>query len=160
MSPTPSPERPRKSLPSSTACRAASPKPRASTRQAEMARLVSPGGAKSLGLPGRNSEEIVSGAHGGSRSLTLRRVEIPVPLAGEPQRGRHCHDGHEECIYVLCGEGVTSAGNEENAIRPGDTILIPPGEMHVTRNIGTVPLVLLCFFPVAEIDMRLESDRV
>lgn len=122
-----------------------------------MARVVGPHEAKSLGLPGRVSNEIVSDAHGGSLSCTLRLVEIPVPAPGETQRGRHCHDGHEECMYVLSGEGVTRSGNSEHPLKAGDTILVPAGEMHVTRNTGNVPLVMLCFFPVAEIDMRLEK---
>ena len=123
-----------------------------------MAKIVKPDEAKPLGLPGRVSNEIVSGAHGGSRAVTLRLVEIPVAVAGEPQRGRHCHDGHEECMYVLSGEGSTRSGGTHHPIAAGDTILVPAGEMHVTRNTGTVPLVMLCFFPVPVIDMRLEGD--
>ena len=121
-----------------------------------MARVIRSHEASSLGLPGRISSEIVSGAHGGSRAVTLRLVEIPVPSPGEAGRGRHCHDGHEECMYVLSGEGLTTSGDAQHPLRAGDTILVPPGEMHVTRNTGTVPLVMLCFFPVREIDMRLE----
>jgi mannose-6-phosphate isomerase-like protein (cupin superfamily) len=30
-------------------------------------------------------------------------------------------------------------------------VLIPAGEMHMTRNTGEVPLVLLCFFPVPDV---------
>lgn len=122
-----------------------------------MALVVKPHHAKSLGLPGRISNEIVSGAHGGSRSVTLRLVEIPVARPSEPQRGRHCHDGHEECMVVLSGEGVTSSGTGKHPLKAGDTILVPAGEMHVTRNTGAEPLVMLCFFPVAAIDMRLEE---
>jgi len=122
-----------------------------------MATVITPEQAKSLGLPGRVSNEIVSGEHGGSRAVTLRLVEIPVPVPGEPQRGRHCHDGHEECMYVLSGEGITSSGSGQHPLKAGDTILVPAGEMHVTRNTGSGPLVMLCFFPVAKIDMRLEG---
>ena len=122
-----------------------------------MAIVIRPAQAKSLGLPGRVSNEIVSGAHGGALGCTVRLVEIPVPVPGEPERGRHCHDGHEECMYVLSGAGATRSGAAVYPLAAGDTILIPPGEMHVTRNTGTVPLVMLCFFPVAGIDMRLES---
>ena len=122
-----------------------------------MAIVVKPGEQRPLGLPGRVSSEIVSGAHGSAQRVTLRLVEIPVARPDEPQRGRHCHDGHEECMYVLSGEGVTSSGSAHHPLRAGDTILVPPGEMHVTRNTGAVPLVMLCFFPVAAIDMRLED---
>lgn len=122
-----------------------------------MAIVINPAQAKSLGLPGRVSNEIVSGAHGGSKAVTLRLVEIPVPVPGEPQRGHHCHDGHEECMYVLSGQGTTSSGAAQHKLEAGDTILVPAGEMHVTRNTGPVPLVMLCFFPVAEVDMRLDG---
>jgi quercetin dioxygenase-like cupin family protein len=36
-------------------------------------------------------------------------------------------------------------------LKTGDAIVIPSGEKHATRNIGTAPLVLLCFFPVGDI---------
>ena len=37
------------------------------------------------------------------------------------------------------------------------TLLVPPGEKHVTRNTGKETLVLLCFFPVAEIARRTQD---
>jgi quercetin dioxygenase-like cupin family protein len=115
-----------------------------------MARVVTPGEAKSLGLPGRKSLEFVS-AEVGANSVTLRLVEIPVPAPGERPREPHSHDGFEECIYVISGQGLTRAENGDHPLKAGDAILIPPGEKHVTRNTGDEPLVLLCFFPVADI---------
>lgn len=106
-----------------------------------------------MGLPGRKSLEIVSGEKG-SKSVTLRLVEIPVPKPGERLRGPHHHEGFEECIYVMSGEGCTEAEGGKHPLKAGDTILIPSGEKHVTRNTGTEPLVLLCFFPVADITQR------
>jgi quercetin dioxygenase-like cupin family protein len=115
-----------------------------------MARLFTQAQAKHLGLPGRKSLEIVSGENG-AKGLTLRLVEIPVPHPGEVPRGPHQHSGHEECIYVLSGQGTTLAESGEYPLKTGDTILIPSGEKHVTRNTGSVPLLLLCFFPSADI---------
>lgn len=115
-----------------------------------MARVIDPAAARQLGLPGRSSREIVSGLHGGA-GVTLRLVEIPVPAAGEKPRGRHRHADFEECIYVLSGHGVTYAGDTELPVKRGDTIHIPAGEEHVTRNAGPEPLVLLCFFPVPDV---------
>jgi quercetin dioxygenase-like cupin family protein len=115
-----------------------------------MARVFTQAQAKQLGLPGRKSLEIVSGENG-AQGVTLRLAEIPVPQPGESPRGPHQHSGHEECIYVLSGHGTTFAESGEYPVKTGDTILIPPGEKHVTRNTGTVPLLLLCFFPSAEI---------
>ena len=115
-----------------------------------MARLFKQGEAKELGLPGRKAMEIVSGERG-ARGATLRLVEIPVVKAGDAVRGAHQHSEFEECIYTLSGQGTTFADSGEYEMRPGDTLLMPPGEKHVTRNTGSAPLMLLCFFPVADV---------
>jgi mannose-6-phosphate isomerase-like protein (cupin superfamily) len=115
-----------------------------------MARVFTQAEAKQLGLPGRKALEIVSGERG-ALGVTLRLAEIPVPQPGESLRGPHQHSEHEECIYVLKGQGTTFADSGEYPLQPGDTLLIPPGEKHVTRNTGSEPLLLLCFFPVADI---------
>jgi mannose-6-phosphate isomerase-like protein (cupin superfamily) len=115
-----------------------------------MARVFKQADAKRLGLPGRKSLEIVSGEKG-ARGVTLRLAEIPVPAPGDTPRGAHEHSDCEECIYVLSGQGTTFADSGEYPLEPGDTLLMPPGEKHVTRNTGSEPLLLLCFFPVADI---------
>jgi quercetin dioxygenase-like cupin family protein len=123
-----------------------------------MAKVLTQAQAKSMGLPGRKSLEIVSGEKG-SQAVTLRLVEIPVTRPGEALRGPHYHQGFEECIYVMSGEGCTEADSGKHPLKPGDTILIPSGEKHVTRNTGREPLVLLCFFPVADISKRTTEPR-
>lgn len=124
-----------------------------------MARVFKLAEAKSVELPGRKALEIVSGARG-SQNLTLRLVEIGVPEPGEPARGSHHHSDFEECIYVLSGEGTTFADSGEYPLRSGDTLLMPPGEKHVTRNTGVQPLFLLCFFPVADISCGTKEPGV
>ena len=114
-----------------------------------MARLLKQSEAKRLGLPGRTSLEPVSGEIG-SR-VSFRIAEIAPVKPGDKPRGPHLHDGFEECIYVLSGQGVTVAESGEIPISPGDIVLIPPNEKHMTRNTGTEPLVLLCFFPVPDV---------
>ena len=121
-----------------------------------MAHLCKQSEAKRLGLPGRTSLEIVSGEKG-ARGMTLRLVEIPVPALGEPQRGPHHHNDTEECIYVLSGRATTFAESGEFKLEAGDTILMPAGERHVTRNTGSEPLLLLCFFPVADVTKSTEE---
>jgi mannose-6-phosphate isomerase-like protein (cupin superfamily) len=113
-----------------------------------MARLIKQAQAKLLGLPGRTSLEPVSGEIG-SR-VTMRIAEIPVPKPGDT-RGPHLHRDFEECIYVLAGEGTMHAESGDIPIRPGDIVLVPAGEKHMTRNTGNVPLVLVCFFPVPDV---------
>ena len=115
-----------------------------------MARVFTQAEAKQLGLSGRKALEIVSGERG-SHGVTLRLAEIPVPQPGETPRGPHQHHEFEECIYVLSGIGTTFADSGEFPLKPGDTLLMPAGEKHVTRNTGTEPLLLLCFFPVADV---------
>jgi quercetin dioxygenase-like cupin family protein len=123
-----------------------------------MAKVLTQAQAKSMGLPGRKSLEIVSGEKG-SNAVTLRLVEIPVPKPGDAARKPHFHKGFEECIYVMAGEGCTEAESGSFPLKAGDTILIPSGEKHMTRNTGTEPLVLLCFFPVADITQRTQEFR-
>ena len=118
-----------------------------------MTRVLTQAEAKQLGLAGRQSLEIVSGEKG-AQAVTLRLVEIPMAKPGETPRGPHFHIGFEECIYVLAGEGTTFADSGTYPLKAGDTILIPSGEKHVTRNTGNQPLMLLCFFPVADISKR------
>ncbi len=116
-----------------------------------MARVIKLQEARDLGLPGRKSLEIVS-AEEGAAAVTLRRVEIPVPSSGENPRTPHSHRDCEECIHVLSGRGLFSTDEGESPLQPGDTVLIPPGESHVTYNTGDTPLVLLCFFPLGDLD--------
>jgi quercetin dioxygenase-like cupin family protein len=123
-----------------------------------MAKVLTQVQAKSMGLPGRKSLEIVSGEKG-SNAVTLRLVEIPVPQAGDRPRGPHRHDGFEECIYVLSGQGRTESDSGKYPLKAGDTILIPSGEMHMTHNTGAEPLVLLCFFPVPDITKRTSEQK-
>ena len=49
---------------------------------------------------------------------------------------------------------MTVAESGEIPIKPGDIVLIPPNEKHMTRNTGTEPLVLLCFFAEPDVTKR------
>lgn len=56
----------------------------------------------------------------------------------------HFHPKAEEIYYVLSGQGLLRLEAEEAALRPGDAIVIAPGQRHQVRNIGAVDLVFLC----------------
>jgi mannose-6-phosphate isomerase-like protein (cupin superfamily) len=114
-----------------------------------MARLLKQSEAKKLGLPGRTSLEPVSGEIG-SR-VSFRIAEVAVPQPGDKPRGPHRHNGFEECIYVLRGIGLNHSESGQIPIKPGDIVLIPANEKHMTVNTGNEPLVLLCFFPVPDV---------
>jgi quercetin dioxygenase-like cupin family protein len=115
-----------------------------------MARVFTQAEGKQLGLPGRKSVELLS-AEKGSNSVTLRLVEIPIAEVHGARRVPHSHSNFEECIFVLSGQGVTHADSGEYPLEAGDTIWIPAGEKHYTRNSGSTPLRLLCFFPVGDV---------
>ena len=108
-------------------------------------------------MPGRSALEVVSGKTGSA--ITFRIVEIPVATSGEKPRGPHRHHGHEECIYVLRGEGSMECANGPLRVQAGDVLLVPPEEAHVTRNVGSEPLVLLCFFPTPDIVRTTDNAR-
>lgn len=114
-----------------------------------MARVIGLDEARELGLPGRISREILAGATDGA-ALTVRHVEIPPAQPGA-SREPHSHSDSEECIHVLAGEGAFWTEQGETPVKAGDTIHVPPGERHYTRNTGSGPLVLLCVFPTARL---------
>ena len=115
-----------------------------------MARVVPLDAVRQMSLPGRRARELI-GAGEGAGGSTLRLVEIDPLPPGAPERGPHVHDGFEESIHVLSGTGVTRTPRENFRLKPGDTILIPSGELHATTNDGEDVLRLLCFFPVPDI---------
>lgn len=115
-----------------------------------MVRVFTPADAKRLALPGRASREILS-ARTGATNASLRLVEIDPSAAGGAKRGPHVHRGVEEVIYVVSGAGLMESESGEHAVKAGDTILVPAGELHVTQNTGPDPLVLLCFFPTGDV---------
>lgn len=114
-----------------------------------MVRLLKQAEAKRLGLPGRTSLEPVSGEMGSRVSFRIATIAPPQP--GDKKRGPHLHRDFEECIYVLSGRGTMHSESGEHPVQPGDTLLVPAGEKHMTVNTGTEPLVLLCFFPVGDV---------
>ena len=120
----------------------------ANRRDLNMVKIIHPGDARDLNLPGRKSLEIIS-QEVGSAEVTLRLVEIPVAAPGETPRKPHRHTDFEECMYVLSGQGMTRTSNGESEVSAGDTVLVSAGELHVTRNTGSEPLRMLCFFPTA-----------
>lgn len=122
-----------------------------------MVKVIRAGEGTRLDLPGRTSVELISAAMG-ARGVTLRIVEIP-PDDGSNTRQAHAHDGFEECIYVLAGEGITSSASGDVAISAGDAILVPPGEPHMTRNTGAGALRLACFFPLGDIGAGTDEPR-
>jgi len=62
-----------------------------------------------------------------------------------PGRGeaRHFHAVARQVFYVLSGQLVIDLGGVEQALGPGQALLIPPGRRHQVRNDGPDPTEFL-----------------
>jgi oxalate decarboxylase/phosphoglucose isomerase-like protein (cupin superfamily) len=67
----------------------------------------------------------------------------------QPGRGhdRHNHPESEEILYVLSGEGQQMLDDRDAfQVKAGDTIYVPTGVFHSTRNTGWEPMRLLAIY--------------
>ena len=65
-------------------------------------------------------------------------------LEMEQATERHYHRVTEEIYFVLKGQGKMEVDGETGYLRPGDSVLIPPGAWHQLENNGTSELRILC----------------
>ncbi len=89
---------------------------------------------------GSTIRELMHPAVQGNRNQSL--AEAMVPAEGATRL--HRHRVSEELYHVTEGTGMMTLGEVEFAIRPGDTVCIPPGTPHCLRNSGDGPLRVLC----------------
>ena len=75
-------------------------------------------------------------------SVNQSLAEATVPPGSETVE--HFHRTSEEIYYFTAGAGRMRLGDEEAAVRAGDTVVIAPGTRHKLFNDGAEPLVLLC----------------
>jgi quercetin dioxygenase-like cupin family protein/type 1 glutamine amidotransferase len=87
-----------------------------------------------------------SRALGDSASTTLGRATI-YPGQSNPL---HRHPNCEEVLHVLEGRISQQVGDEKYELRAGDTVVVPQGVLHSTRNIGTSNAVVLIAYPTAD----------
>ncbi|HVF74671.1 MAG TPA: cupin domain-containing protein [Acidimicrobiales bacterium] len=66
----------------------------------------------------------------------------------------HRHDV-DEAIYVIDGEGEYRLGDHVEAVATGDTVFIPAGTPHGTRNTGQRPLHIHAVFPQTTVKMEM-----
>lgn len=71
----------------------------------------------------------------------------------------HFHT-YEEAIYILEGEGIVWAGDEQAPFRPGTSIYLPPGVHHCLENPSSGPIRLLgVFYPSGSPAARSEAEE-
>ncbi len=89
---------------------------------------------------GSSIRELMHPAVQGNARQSL--AEASLPVGGSTLLHRHRES--EELYHILTGSGRMTLGDDEFAIAPGDTILIPPGTPHCLHNTGDEALRLLC----------------
>ena len=56
------------------------------------------------------------------------------------------HDGAEEVLFIVQGEGVATIGSESGRVRAGDLAVVPAWVTHGVENTGDVTLKVVGFF--------------
>lgn len=92
-------------------------------------------------LDGSTIREVAGPAWTAARNQSL--AEATVPPRG--QTAEHFHKATEEIYFFTRGAGRMRLGEEEQDVRTGDCVVIPPGTRHKLWNDSEEdPLVLLC----------------
>lgn len=78
----------------------------------------------------------------GAPNFALRLFELEAGTSSP----YHAHP-YEHEVYILSGQAIVRGEAEERRLEPGDTVLVPPNELHQFRNAGTGPLRFLCAVP-------------
>lgn len=92
-------------------------------------------------LDGSTIREVAGPAWTAARNQSL--AEATVPPGGET--AEHFHKTTEEIYFFTRGHGRMRLGEDEQEVRPGDCVVIPPGVRHKLWNPSAEePLVLLC----------------
>ncbi len=100
-------------------------------------------------LPGL-AHQTLAGPEHGLRGLAVWS-QIIEPNAATPPHRHDC----EEAVVVLDGEGTLILGGAESRFRSGDTVILPPNEVHQLINTGDAPLRLLAAFNMSPVRVEL-----
>lgn len=111
---------------------------------------VLPAGQHEFGdLPGRLSANPLPAGLDTGCSVRIVRIEPGT-------RTPHRHPRSAEIVYVASGRGVAWEAGTSSPVSAGDVIAIPRGVPHATAAAGG-ELVLVCFFPDADLGANLEE---
>jgi mannose-6-phosphate isomerase-like protein (cupin superfamily) len=89
---------------------------------------------------GSEIRELLAHRNSCIRKQSLAEARVPPGANTTP----HYHPQTEEIYYVLEGTGRMHIANEQQDVRPGDAIAIPPGQVHQITNTGPTTLRFLC----------------
>lgn len=89
-------------------------------------------------------------------------VLMSIPAGGEI--GGETHEGHDQLLYFVQGEGRARIGDTEMPVKSGDVSIVPSGQYHNFTNTGEEPLKLYTTYsppehaPGTEHDTKAEAD--
>ncbi len=83
---------------------------------------------------------------GNSATMTVGQATISVGK----ENPVHWHPNCDEILHVLKGHIMHRVGDKEYEMKAGDTVVIPEGQLHNARNIGSEDAVLLVSFNSAD----------
>lgn len=106
-------------------------------------RVVSPEEVPVQQMPGRTLQWLATRETLGSEKLSIALMTCPVGSAARPVHG---HRDVEEVVYVVEGEGEAWVDGETAPFGRGDVVLFPANALHMVRNTGASPLVMVCVF--------------
>ena len=110
--------------------------------------------APTFDLNGIAVRGLASPSRGATETMTYR-----VDLAPAQQLPMHTHD-HEEVFHVLRGRLIVSLDDEESALGPGDTVMIPRGVSHFSYTRDGEGAELLAVMPSGTSMIRPDGERV
>lgn len=85
--------------------------------------------------------------------LTLGKVVIHKGMSSPS----HGHPNCEEILHVLSGTIEHHVGDQKVILRPGDTLVVPPGVAHHARNMGNIDAEMIVAYPSGQRDLQLET---
>jgi len=75
---------------------------------------------------------------------------VLMAIAEGGEIGGEVHEGHDQLLYFVAGEGVAKMGEEETDIAAGDVSIVPSGTFHNFRNTGSGMLKLFTTYSPPE----------
>lgn len=83
-------------------------------------------------------------------------VLMAIPEGGEI--GGEVHEGHDQLLYFVAGNGVAKIGDVETDVADGDVSIVPSGEFHNFRNTGSGMLKLFTTYSPPEHEPGTEHE--
>lgn len=89
-------------------------------------------------------------------------VLMAIPEGGDI--GGEVHEGHDQLLWFVHGEGLAKIGDREERVSAGDMSIVPSGTWHNFRNTGSGMLKLYTTYsppehePGTEHETKLEAE--